>query len=82
MFVLSWPSIVQLVHVMYGWRLSFRSGLIKCTVIHNPVVVLTDFVDLVNGKFYVGVSAFVKVQLKVCDVFDNVSTILNHSHHI
>lgn len=25
----------------------------------------TDFVDLINGKFYVGVSAFVKVQLKV-----------------
>uniref|UniRef100_A0A3B5MSI5 RAD52 homolog, DNA repair protein n=1 Tax=Xiphophorus couchianus TaxID=32473 RepID=A0A3B5MSI5_9TELE len=24
-----------------------------------------DFVDLINGKFYVGVSAFVKVQLKV-----------------
>uniref|UniRef100_A0A3P8S5D4 DNA repair protein RAD52 homolog n=1 Tax=Amphiprion percula TaxID=161767 RepID=A0A3P8S5D4_AMPPE len=24
-----------------------------------------DFVDFVNGKFYVGVSAFVKVQLKV-----------------
>eukprot|EP00064_Thunnus_orientalis_P014402 superscaffoldBa00002493_g14446 len=24
----------------------------------------TDFVDLINGKFYVGVSAFVKVQLK------------------
>uniref|UniRef100_A0A3Q2DVC6 DNA repair protein RAD52 homolog n=1 Tax=Cyprinodon variegatus TaxID=28743 RepID=A0A3Q2DVC6_CYPVA len=23
-----------------------------------------DFVDLINGKFYVGVSAFVKVQLK------------------
>ena len=28
---------------------------------------LTDFVDLINGKFYVGVSAFVKVQLKVGD---------------
>lgn len=26
---------------------------------------VTDFVDLINGKFYVGVSAFVKVQLKV-----------------
>lgn len=26
---------------------------------------LTDFVDFINGKFYVGVSAFVKVQLKV-----------------
>lgn len=25
----------------------------------------TDFVDLNNGKFYVGVCAFVKVQLKV-----------------
>uniref|UniRef100_A0A3Q4G3R9 DNA repair protein RAD52 homolog n=1 Tax=Neolamprologus brichardi TaxID=32507 RepID=A0A3Q4G3R9_NEOBR len=24
-----------------------------------------DFIDLINGKFYVGVSAFVKVQLKV-----------------
>uniref|UniRef100_A0A3Q3EZI3 DNA repair protein RAD52 homolog n=1 Tax=Labrus bergylta TaxID=56723 RepID=A0A3Q3EZI3_9LABR len=24
-----------------------------------------DFVDLINGKFYVGVSAFIKVQLKV-----------------
>uniref|UniRef100_A0A672FCI9 DNA repair protein RAD52 homolog n=1 Tax=Salarias fasciatus TaxID=181472 RepID=A0A672FCI9_SALFA len=24
-----------------------------------------DFVDLINGRFYVGVSAFVKVQLKV-----------------
>lgn len=33
----------------------------------------TDFVDLINGKFYVGVSAFIKVQLKVrytscCDI--------------
>lgn len=28
----------------------------------------TDFVDLINGKFYVGVSAFVKVQLKVIDM--------------
>lgn len=26
---------------------------------------IADFVDLINGKFYVGVSAFVKVQLKV-----------------
>lgn len=29
------------------------------------VNLVTDFVDLINGKFYVGVSAFVKVQLKV-----------------
>lgn len=36
---------------------------------HNTVTdcPLTDFVDLINGKFYVGVSAFVKVQLKVGD---------------
>lgn len=25
-----------------------------------------DFVDFVNGKYYVGVSATVRVQLKVC----------------
>lgn len=29
------------------------------------VNLVSDFVDLINGKFYVGVSAFVKVQLKV-----------------
>lgn len=28
---------------------------------------MTDFVDLINGRFYVGVSAFVKVQLKVSE---------------
>lgn len=31
-------------------------------------VYLTDFVDLINGKFYVGVSAFVRVQLKVSPI--------------
>ena len=29
------------------------------------MVVLADFVDHNNGRFYIGVSAFVKVQLKV-----------------
>lgn len=32
---------------------------------NNNLCCSTDFVDLINGKFYVGVSAFVKVQLKV-----------------
>lgn len=31
----------------------------------NNNLCCTDFVDLINGKFYVGVSAFIKVQLKV-----------------
>lgn len=35
----------------------------------RPAIVFTDFVDLINGKFYVGVSAFVKVQLKVGGMF-------------
>lgn len=32
----------------------------------------TDFVDLINGKFYVGVSAFIKVQLKVSQSNESV----------
>lgn len=37
----------------------------KCSfdVYYNP---LTDFVDHCGGRYFVGVSAFVKVQLKVC----------------
>nr|XP_015208762.1 PREDICTED: DNA repair protein RAD52 homolog [Lepisosteus oculatus] len=35
-----------------------------------------DFVDLINGKFYVGVSAFVKVQLKEPDPFASVCPVL------
>lgn len=32
---------------------------------HSSMFAFVDFVDLVNGRFYVGVSAFIKVQLKV-----------------
>lgn len=38
---------------------------------------VADFVDLINGKFYVGVSAFVKVQLKVRELSNQTTEFIN-----
>lgn len=43
----------------------YKSMFNKKTIIKTSFSLFSDFVDLINGKFYVGVSAFVKVQLKV-----------------
>ena len=37
--------------------------------LYDILIFIADFVDHHNGKYYVGVSCFVKVKLKVSDGF-------------
>lgn len=60
-----WSHSISQQNVGTTQRASCLQRIHDLTVRLTKLFYLADFVDLLNGKFYVGVSAFVKVQLKV-----------------
>lgn len=59
-----WSHSITQQNVGTKWKTSAESSSSPRSC-NNSLWYITDFVDLINGRFYVGVSAFVKVQLKV-----------------